>query len=65
MARKLLEVPADKFSPEVLRKVKTLAAHWGVEQREVIWLAILEFVERHPIEDLARMPNPFEDEPDG
>lgn len=59
-----VELPEDKFDERIMAHIKTLAAHWRVYQKEVVWQALVEFAERHPIEDLARMPNPFEKQGD-
>lgn len=62
--RRMLEVPSEKYDPKVIRRLKILALHWGVRQSDIVWQAILEFLQRYPASDLSKLPNPFEDEGD-
>jgi hypothetical protein len=57
-----VELPEDKFDERVLAHIKTLAAHWRVYQKDVVWLALVRFVEQHPLSELHRMLNPFDGE---
>lgn len=56
-----VELPQD-FDAEVIRHIQTLASHWGCLQRDVVGIALKQFVERYPLEHLTRLPNPCEGE---
>lgn len=64
-----VELSPELFDERVMRHIKQLALYWGVLQRDVLWIAIKQFAERHPLDELTRLPNPFEgeggDEEDG
>jgi hypothetical protein len=64
MSRKMIEVSPEKFDKRVMNKLKRIAGWYGVAQREAVWEAIRQFVEKYDLDELHKMPNPFEGETD-